>query len=171
MSAVNRALAVGPEKTASLEVVESGTALRDEALVRLPEPCADLPDTGVLLPEGAARLVTSGDGAAKTWPQAAASAIPTPTYSGKSGSWPEPPPMTTPTFPATGASLRMMAVAAGCLRTSRGFASASPSNSSSVTSKGSLISFLIAMSPLSARGRAAVGFRPGTAKLPRGRPG
>ena len=55
-----------------------------------------------------ASYIWSGVGEVKTSPGHAASSIPIPTKPPCIGSWPEPPPERTPTFPFTGASARTM---------------------------------------------------------------
>jgi hypothetical protein len=55
-----------------------------------------------------AASICSGTGEVKTSPGQAASSMPAPTNPPCIGSWPEPPPETSPTFPWTGASARTM---------------------------------------------------------------
>ena len=66
--------------------------------------------------------------------------MPAPTKPTCSGSWPDPPPETSPTFPATGASARMTNPRSAKTR-SPGWAADSPANASATTLSASLISF------------------------------
>src|SRR6266545_2105848 len=81
--------------------------------------------------------MTSGVGAAKTLPQAAASASPSPTNPAKSGSWPLPPPMRRPTRAAS-SRLRTTAVVPSTSRSFPCEAATRPSSASVTTSRGSL---------------------------------
>src|SRR5205085_571818 len=106
-------------------------------------------------------------GDVKTAPAQAASSIPTPTKPPWSGSWPEPPPETRPTLPATGASRRITSWLARSTRTRAGWAAATPSSASGTTFSGSLMNFLttfaatlMAVSLLSFEQRIAANSRP-----------
>src|ERR1039458_218354 len=88
----------------------------------------------------------SGEGAAKMFPAAAVSAIPTPTYPNIAGSWPDPPPIATPTL-AVAASARSTTRVEAIAKTSR-WAETMASSISSTTAAGSLISFFTFAVPL-----------------------
>ena len=92
-----------------------------------------------------AASIWSGVGEVKTSPGQAASSMPGPTNPPCIGSWPEPPPETIATLPATGASAR--AIQCGSVWTTRrpACARAMPASSSLTTSSGRLMSFFIAL--------------------------
>src|SRR6478609_5341639 len=91
--------------------------------------------------------IWSGVGEVNTAPGTAASSMPRPTYPPCSGSCPLPPPEASPTFPATGASLRTMYFGSGKIVTRSACASPNPSTDSSTTALGSLMSFFMAVLP------------------------
>src|SRR6201996_1111884 len=74
--------------------------------------------------------------------------MPQPTKPPCSGSWPDPPPDTSPTLPARGASPRITTLFSASRR-SDGCAEARPANASVTTSSGALMSFFIGCSPRS----------------------
>src|SRR3954453_14495396 len=112
-----------------------------------------------------AASIWSGTGEVNTSPGHAASSIPAPTKPPWSGSCPDPPPETSPTLPATGASLRTTICASALYVSTSPCAAASPASDSLTTASGSLTSFFIvftaiaiaSLSLLSVRRRDAVG--------------
>src|SRR3978361_73610 len=89
-----------------------------------------------------AATIWSGTGEVKTSPAQAASSMPMPTNPPCIGSWPEPPPETSPTLPGTGLSPRKTIRFSWSTRSS-GWARAMPRSASATTSAGSLMSFFI----------------------------
>ena len=85
----------------------------------------------------------SGVGEVNTSPAAAAVSIPRPTKPPWDGSWPLPPPLTNPTWPLIGASLRTTTLKSGSVRMESGWASAMPATISLTTFSGALMSFFI----------------------------
>src|SRR5919201_6492068 len=91
-----------------------------------------------------AASIWSGTGDVKISPGHAASSMPRPTKPPCSGSWPEPPPETSPTLPATGASFRTTIWLSTSTRSRSACAAARPASDSLTTSVGSLMNFLTA---------------------------
>src|SRR5882724_4111494 len=94
-----------------------------------------------------AAWIASGVGDVKTAPGTAASNMPGPTNPPCSGSWPEPPPDTTPTLPDTGASALATTAGSYVIRSRSGWAAAMPRRESTTTVDGSLMIFFIAAPP------------------------
>src|SRR5438067_9824018 len=90
-----------------------------------------------------AASIWSGTGDVNTSPGQAASSIPRPTKPPCSGSWPDPPPETRPTFPATGASFRSTTWFSKSTRTRSECAAPRPASDSLTTSSGALTNFFI----------------------------
>src|SRR5665647_1996533 len=90
-----------------------------------------------------AARIGSGVGEVNTAPGTAASSMPGPTKPPCSGSCPLPPPLTRPTFPGTGASLRQMKFGSCDTRTRVAWAAPKPERASLTTSRGSLMSFFM----------------------------
>ncbi len=86
----------------------------------------------------AARTIWSGTGEVNTSPGQAPDSIPGPTKPPCSGSCPEPPPETSATFPATGASRRTI-TRFSTSTVNSGWAAASPRSASATTVSGTLI--------------------------------
>src|SRR3954454_10711907 len=95
-----------------------------------------------------AASIWSGTGEVNTSPGHAASSIPTPTKPPCSGSWPEPPPDTSPTLPATGASLRTTIWASASYVSRSPWAAARPARDSLTTASGSLMTFFIVLTAI-----------------------
>src|ERR1700674_629520 len=89
-----------------------------------------------------ARAIWSGVGEVKTAPGHAASSMPRPTQPPCRGSWPLPPPETSPTLPLRGASLRMITFGSYSTRIRSECAAAIPAMASLTSLSGVLISFL-----------------------------
>src|SRR5213080_3725138 len=88
-----------------------------------------------------ASSIWSGVGDVNTSPGQAASSIPSPTKPPCIGSWPEPPPETSPTLPCTGASARTITFGLSWTRKRSAWAAAMRCRASVTTSSGLLISF------------------------------
>src|SRR3954451_20286104 len=108
-----------------------------------------------------ATSIWSGTGEVNTAPGQAASSMPRPTKPPCSGSWPEPPPETSATFPCRGASARTTICAEASTRRMSPCAAARPASDSLTICSGSLSSLRIdwvtvAMIAASVRDRDAV---------------
>lgn len=93
----------------------------------------------------AARTIWSGTGLVNTSPGQAADSIPGPTNPPCSGSCPEPPPETSPTFPGTGASRRTI-TRFSTSTISSGWAAAMPRSASATTVSATLMSIFMGTS-------------------------
>src|ERR671935_2562924 len=113
-----------------------------------------------------AASIWSGTGAVKPSPGQAASSIPRPTNPPWSGSWPEPPPEMSATFPETGASLRRTSWFSRSMLTRSGCAAPRPASDSLTTSSGLLRNFFT----VGARTLTALSFLAGRRRLVRLRP-